>query len=67
MPKLMTMASAGAIRGEYSPYGGVQWRLGKPWTCFVGQRARNRTGASSWPSKWPMTEAHLIVVAAFFL
>ena len=29
-PKSMTMASAGAIRGEYSPYGGIQWRLGYP-------------------------------------
>jgi hypothetical protein len=27
-PKLMTMASSGAIRGEYSPDGGVQWHLG---------------------------------------
>ena len=27
-PKSMTMAFAGAIRGEYSPDGGVQWHLG---------------------------------------
>jgi hypothetical protein len=27
-PKSMTMASAGAIRGEYSPGGGIQWHLG---------------------------------------
>jgi hypothetical protein len=27
-PKLMTMASAGAIRGEYLHDGGVQWHLG---------------------------------------
>jgi len=25
------------------------------------------TVASSWPSKWPMTEAHLFVVPAFFI
>ena len=25
------------------------------------------TGASTWPSKWPMTEAHLFVVAAFLI
>jgi hypothetical protein len=25
---LMTMATAGAIRGEYLPDGGVQWHLG---------------------------------------
>ena len=28
MPKSMTMASAGAIRGEYSPDGGIQGHLG---------------------------------------
>jgi hypothetical protein len=27
-PKSMTMASAGVIRGEYSPDGGVKWHLG---------------------------------------
>jgi len=27
-PKMMTMASAGAIWGEYFPDGGVQWLLG---------------------------------------
>ena len=26
-PISMTMASAGAIRGEYSPDGGIQWHL----------------------------------------
>jgi hypothetical protein len=30
MPKLMTMASAGVIRGKNLPDGGVQWHLGKP-------------------------------------
>ncbi len=27
MQKMMTMASAGAIKGEYLPTGGVQWHL----------------------------------------
>ena len=42
-PKLMTMASAGATRGEYLPDGGVQWHLGYPETCRTGQCARHHT------------------------
>jgi hypothetical protein len=35
-PELMIMASDGAIRGEYSHNGSIQWHLVKPPTCFIG-------------------------------
>ncbi len=64
--KSMTMVFAGAIRGEYSPDGCVQWHLGLPWTWFVGRCAWHRTTWFAWPSKWPTMEAHLFVIALFF-
>jgi hypothetical protein len=46
-----TPLSPGMIRRKYSPDGGVQWLLVKPWTPFIGQCMRHCTSASSRPSK----------------
>jgi hypothetical protein len=33
---IVALAAAGAIRSEWSPDGGVQWILVKPWSCYIG-------------------------------
>ncbi len=38
-------------RPQYSPNGGVQWHLPKPWISSIGQCVQYRTGEPPWPSK----------------
>ena len=33
---IVALAAARAIRSEWSPDGGVQWLLVKPWSCYIG-------------------------------
>jgi hypothetical protein len=36
---IVALAAAGTIRSEWSPDGGVQWLLVKPWSCCIGRCA----------------------------
>ena len=62
-----TLLSAGAIRCEYLPDGGVQWLWVKPWTPSIGRCNRHCTGASAWPSKQVASEVHSFVVNNFVI
>ena len=33
---IVALAAAGAIQSKWSPDGGVQWLLVKPWSCYIG-------------------------------
>jgi hypothetical protein len=37
-----------------------------PWTCCIVRCRMYRVNASTWSSKWPATEVHLFIAAAFF-
>jgi hypothetical protein len=50
---------------QYSPNGGVQWLLPKPWTSSIRHCARYCTGAPLWPSKWPAKLVHFFIVVLF--
>ena len=60
-----TLVATGAIWSEYSPNGGVQWLLSKPWTYSIGRHDHCCTGMSARPSKWQATEVELIIFDYF--
>ncbi len=52
---------------QYSPNGGVQWLLPKPWTPSIGWCVRYGTGAPQQPSKWPAELIHCLLLFALLL
>ncbi len=52
---------------QYSPNGGIQWLLTKPWTLSIGRWARDCTGAPPQPSKWPSKLVHFLLSCRLLL
>jgi hypothetical protein len=65
LEKLALVCPIGYYWLQYSPSGGVQWLLPKPWTYFIRQCTRYHTSALPRPSKWPAKLVRFVIVVLF--